>query len=135
MRTICRNGRTNSYVPSCTPHAVTTTERITNYCKMRERNCSVRSRFRHLPSPSVLLSLSGDHERSTPGRTPPRADKLADPMSGFNLISPFQPQGDQPQAIESLVSGLERGDKHQVLLGVTGSGKTFTVAKVVERVN
>jgi excinuclease ABC subunit B len=56
-------------------------------------------------------------------------------MSGFNLISPFQPQGDQPQAIESLATGLERGDKHQVLLGVTGSGKTFTVAKVIERVN
>ncbi len=56
-------------------------------------------------------------------------------MSGFKLISPFQPQGDQPQAIEQLSQGLERGDKHQVLLGVTGSGKTFTVAKVIERVN
>ncbi|MGZ8708879.1 MAG: DEAD/DEAH box helicase family protein, partial [Thermoanaerobaculia bacterium] len=56
-------------------------------------------------------------------------------MSGFKLISPFQPQGDQPQAIEQLTEGLERGDRHQVLLGVTGSGKTFTVAKVIERVN
>jgi excinuclease ABC subunit B len=56
-------------------------------------------------------------------------------MSGFKLISPFQPQGDQPQAIEQLATGLERGDPHQVLLGVTGSGKTFTVAKVIERVN
>ena len=56
-------------------------------------------------------------------------------MSGFKLISPFQPQGDQPQAIEQLTEGIERGDRHQVLLGVTGSGKTFTVAKVIERVN
>ncbi|HEX6096398.1 MAG TPA: excinuclease ABC subunit UvrB [Thermoanaerobaculia bacterium] len=56
-------------------------------------------------------------------------------MSGFKLLSPFQPQGDQPQAIEQLASGIERGDPHQVLLGVTGSGKTFTVAKVIERVN
>jgi excinuclease ABC subunit B len=56
-------------------------------------------------------------------------------MSSFKLISPFQPQGDQPQAIEQLSEGLERGDRHQVLLGVTGSGKTFTVAKVIERVN
>jgi excinuclease ABC subunit B len=56
-------------------------------------------------------------------------------MSGFKLLSPFQPQGDQPQAIDQLATGLERGDKHQVLLGVTGSGKTFTVAKVIERVN
>ena len=53
----------------------------------------------------------------------------------FKLISPFQPQGDQPQAIEQLVEGIERGDRDQVLLGVTGSGKTFTVAKVIERVN
>ncbi|MEK6372390.1 MAG: excinuclease ABC subunit UvrB [Acidobacteriota bacterium] len=53
----------------------------------------------------------------------------------FKLASPFQPQGDQPQAIEQLIEGLKRGDKHQVLLGVTGSGKTFTVAKVLEEIN
>jgi excinuclease ABC subunit B len=53
----------------------------------------------------------------------------------FQLQSPFQPQGDQPQAIEQLVEGIRRGDKHQVLLGVTGSGKTFTVAKVIEQIN
>jgi excinuclease ABC subunit B len=53
----------------------------------------------------------------------------------FELVSDFEPRGDQPAAIEELVSGLERGDRHQVLLGVTGSGKTFTVASVVARVN
>ena len=53
----------------------------------------------------------------------------------FQLISPFQPQGDQPAAISQLVEGVNRGDQHQVLLGVTGSGKTFTVAKVIESVN
>jgi excinuclease ABC subunit B len=53
----------------------------------------------------------------------------------FRLVSEFQPTGDQPHAIEALVEGLERGDRHQTLLGVTGSGKTFTVACVVERVN
>jgi excinuclease ABC subunit B len=53
----------------------------------------------------------------------------------FTLASPFEPQGDQPQAIEQLIDGLKRGDKHQVLLGVTGSGKTFTVAKVIEEIN
>ena len=53
----------------------------------------------------------------------------------FNLVSPFQPQGDQPEAIRQLSEGVLRGDKHQVLLGVTGSGKTFTVAKVIEAVN
>ncbi|HEX2832092.1 MAG TPA: excinuclease ABC subunit UvrB [Thermoanaerobaculia bacterium] len=57
-------------------------------------------------------------------------------MSGrFNLISPFQPQGDQPEAIRQLSEGIRNGDPHQVLLGVTGSGKTFTVAKVIESVN
>ncbi|MBW6508700.1 MAG: excinuclease ABC subunit UvrB [Desulfuromonadales bacterium] len=54
-------------------------------------------------------------------------------MAQFELISPFSPCGDQPQAIEELVAGIERGDRHQVLLGVTGSGKTFTMANVVAR--
>jgi len=53
----------------------------------------------------------------------------------FRLISPFEPQGDQPQAISALVAGLERGDREQVLIGVTGSGKTYTIAKVVEAAN
>ena len=51
----------------------------------------------------------------------------------FKLRSEFQPQGDQPAAIESLVRGLDEGAKHQVLLGITGSGKTFTVASVIQR--
>ena len=53
----------------------------------------------------------------------------------FRLESPFAPQGDQPQAIEALVEGAVAGAKQQVLLGVTGSGKTFTMAHVVERLN
>jgi excinuclease ABC subunit B len=55
-------------------------------------------------------------------------------MAKFVLTSDYQPRGDQPQAIEELSSGLVRGDGHQVLLGVTGSGKTFTMANVVARV-
>ena len=55
-------------------------------------------------------------------------------MSEFKLESSFNPQGDQPQAIESLVKGLNNGDNHQVLLGITGSGKTFTIANVIEKV-
>ena len=53
----------------------------------------------------------------------------------FKLVSPFKPTGDQPQAIEKLVRGLEEGRRHQVLLGVTGSGKTFTMANVIAKVN
>jgi excinuclease ABC subunit B len=53
----------------------------------------------------------------------------------FKLLSPFQPQGDQPEAIRQLVESVERGDPHQILLGVTGSGKTFSVAKVIEQVD
>jgi excinuclease ABC subunit B len=54
-------------------------------------------------------------------------------MSAFRLRSPFEPKGDQKAAIEQLVIGLERGERHQVLLGITGSGKTFTVGNVIER--
>jgi excinuclease ABC subunit B len=53
----------------------------------------------------------------------------------FELVSPFAPQGDQPAAIRQLASGIEEGTREQVLLGVTGSGKTFTIAKVVAAVN
>ena len=55
-------------------------------------------------------------------------------MTDFKLHSEFKPQGDQPQAIDGLVQGLNSGDKHQVLLGITGSGKTFTMANVIEKV-
>ena len=55
--------------------------------------------------------------------------------SRFQLVSDFQPKGDQPAAVGELEAGLRRGDKHQVLLGVTGSGKTFSVASVLARVN
>src|SRR5881398_2765592 len=53
----------------------------------------------------------------------------------FRLVSSYSPRGDQATAIEQLVHGLHDGEKHQVLLGVTGSGKTFTMAKVIEKVN
>ena len=55
-------------------------------------------------------------------------------MAEFNLNSSFVPQGDQPQAIDNLVKGLNENDKHQVLLGITGSGKTFTMANVIQQV-
>src|ERR1700755_2988866 len=55
-------------------------------------------------------------------------------MSKFNLTSEFYPTGDQPEAIRQLVEGLQRGDHAQTLLGVTGSGKTFTVANVIQQV-
>ena len=56
-------------------------------------------------------------------------------MSVFNIISKYSPAGDQPKAIKNLVAGIKRGDKEQILLGSTGSGKTFTIANVIEQVN
>ena len=52
----------------------------------------------------------------------------------FKLVSDFKPTGDQPQAIEKLVKGINDGEKFQTLLGVTGSGKTFTMANIIEQV-
>ena len=52
----------------------------------------------------------------------------------FKVVSPYEPSGDQPQAIASLAEGVERGLRYQTLLGVTGSGKTFTMAKTIEAV-
>ena len=56
-------------------------------------------------------------------------------MDKFKLVSNFKPTGDQPQAIEALAEGVLRGDKEQTLMGVTGSGKTFTMANIIEKVN
>ena len=53
----------------------------------------------------------------------------------FKIHSKFQPTGDQPQAIDKIVENIENGITDQILLGVTGSGKTFTVANVIERIN
>ena len=53
----------------------------------------------------------------------------------FELVSPFKPTGDQPEAIDKLVEGLESGLKEQILLGVTGSGKTFTMANIIAKMN
>ena len=58
-----------------------------------------------------------------------------DSMSKFKLVSDYQPQGDQPEAIKQLTEGILRNDKYQTLLGVTGSGKTFTAANVIEKVS
>ena len=56
-------------------------------------------------------------------------------MDEFRLVSDFKPTGDQPEAIEQLVEGIKHGDRMQTLLGVTGSGKTFTMANVIARLN
>lgn len=62
---------------------------------------------------------------------PPHTASYLWPMSAFKLDSPFSPTGDQPEAIRQLVEGVNEGSEHQVLLGVTGSGKTFTMANVI----
>ena len=53
----------------------------------------------------------------------------------FKLVSKYEPSGDQPNAIKELVDGINNGEKHQVLLGATGTGKTFTIANVIKEVN
>ena len=56
-------------------------------------------------------------------------------MDHFELVSDYQLSGDQPEAVEALVNGLKSGMKEQTLMGVTGSGKTFTMANVIQRIN
>ena len=71
--------------------------------------------------------------RMRPEEQPRLAPALLD--TRFRLTSDFEPRGDQHAAIGEMIQGIERGDKHQVLLGVTGSGKTFTIASVLAKVN
>src|SRR4051795_8849621 len=56
-------------------------------------------------------------------------------MPDFKLVAPYEPAGDQPAAIDKLTEGVRAGNRHQTLLGVTGSGKTFTMANVIARLN
>ena len=67
-------------------------------------------------------------------RNAPRPD-APDDAALFRLVSEFEPSGDQPAAIDALARGIREGLPHQVLLGVTGSGKTFTIANVIARVS
>ncbi|MEL6846494.1 MAG: DEAD/DEAH box helicase family protein, partial [Bacteroidota bacterium] len=60
---------------------------------------------------------------------------MSDSEKTFDLHAPFEPSGDQPEAIKQLVEGVKSDEKHQVLLGVTGSGKTFTIANVIKELN
>jgi excinuclease ABC subunit B len=81
-----------------------------------------------------MLAAMTTIAEARPGRfIPPRRPALPNARR-LTVVSPFAPSGDQPQAIRELVAGIEAGERDQVLLGVTGSGKTFTMAKVIEQV-
>jgi excinuclease ABC subunit B len=71
------------------------------------------------------------------GRSPRRTRRAVSTqvLMDFQLVSDYRPRGDQGRAIHDLVSGLAAGEQHQTLLGVTGSGKTFTMAKIIEQSN
>jgi excinuclease ABC subunit B len=87
-----------------------------------------------IESLKTLLELGDPNIRDRPAWTPhrpPRPDK-SEGGRPFRVVSEFEPEGDQPQAIEELVKGVREHERDQVLLGVTGSGKTFTMAKVIE---
>src|SRR6185295_3637577 len=81
------------------------------------------------PRPAPLSPRAREREEERRPLAPAYAD------TRLELVSDFEPRGDQPRAIAELAEGLARGDKDQVLLGVTGSGKTFTIASVLAQVN
>ena len=82
-----------------------------------------------------LLRLGDPNIRDKKAWTPHRPERPQKSEGGvkFELVSEYQPCGDQPHAIEELVKGIEARERDQVLLGVTGSGKTFTMAQVIAR--
>jgi excinuclease ABC subunit B len=83
---------------------------------------------------SLVIRTSLEEPETAPGFVPHRPERPPKAMGGrtFRIVSDYQPSGDQPQAIAELVAGIGGGERDQVLLGVTGSGKTFTMAKVIE---
>jgi excinuclease ABC subunit B len=90
-----------------------------------------------MPRSNVPAPAASVFEAAASAWTPHRPDRAWEKLEGgrrFKVASDFQPAGDQPHAIVELVDGIAKGDQDQVLLGVTGSGKTFTMAKVIEAV-
>jgi excinuclease ABC subunit B len=84
---------------------------------------------------AVATSYRKKAKRTTDAAAPPPALPTKRGDAGFKLASPYKPAGDQPKAIGELAEGLRRGDEAQVLLGITGSGKTFTIANVIAEVD
>ena len=82
---------------------------------------------------AVATSYRKKAKRAGDAAAPAPAPPTRRGSAGFKLVSPYQPAGDQPKAIGELVDGLQRGDEAQVLLGITGSGKTFSIANVIAR--
>jgi excinuclease ABC subunit B len=96
-----------------------------------ERSERARQVLAQQPMLATHPLVSGDQRLFTPHR-PPRPEKSEGGIA-FKLVSEYEPKGDQPQAIAELVEGVRAHERDQVLLGVTGSGKTFTMAQVIER--
>src|SRR5262245_45480602 len=96
-----------------------------------ERSERARAVLAEQPMIASHPLVSGIERPFLPHR-PPRPEKSEGGIA-FTLVSEYQPKGDQPTAIEELVKGINELDRNQVLLGVTGSGKTFTMAQVIER--
>ena len=92
---------------------------------------SDRPGMNETPQPDFILDGPVDAAAPWTPHRPTRPEK-SEGGKAFRLSSPFEPKGDQPRAIADLVSGIDGGENDQVLLGVTGSGKTFTMAKVIE---
>ena len=98
--------------------------------KPSERGPRAKELLARQPMMASHPIVAGLAQEFVPHR-PPRPEKSEGGIA-FQIVSEFQPKGDQPQAIEQLVAGVRASDRTQVLLGVTGSGKTFTMAKVIE---
>ncbi len=93
--------------------------------------------FSEAPQPMISehpIVRSFDNPEAIPIFAPHRPERPEKSEGGipFRIVSEFEPKGDQPEAIRELVEGIETRERDQVLLGVTGSGKTFTMAKVIE---
>jgi excinuclease ABC subunit B len=116
---------------------------------VKHRDPAARSAHLGADSPGDPAGFAGPANRATVGAVATsyrkKAKRAVEPTvipdlpkrgnAGFKLVSPYQPAGDQPKAITELVDGLGRGDEAQVLLGITGSGKTFSIANVISQVD
>ncbi|CAN1724746.1 UvrABC system protein B [Hyphomicrobium sp. 1Nfss2.1] len=98
--------------------------------KPEQRSEQARQILLSQPMLAAHPLVSGDELAFTPHR-PPRPEKSEGGIA-FNIVSEYEPKGDQPTAIRDLIDGINQTERSQVLLGVTGSGKTFTMAKVIE---
>ena len=149
ISTTVSQSTTSDAVADSTAQAPTATTKDSNTTKTTKKKATTKAKAKAEPEPTATASAADASAKATAATASQNAAVVSNEYThgprmqrivtggkrAFELVSPFKPAGDQVEAIDKLVAGVRAGDHSQTLLGVTGSGKTFTMANVIARLN